>query len=43
MKWVGFLFIVVIGYMIAINNMGGAKKATQNYADIMRGIDKTKK
>jgi hypothetical protein len=35
MKWVIIIFVAVIGYMIATGNMGGAKKATQNYADVM--------
>jgi len=34
-KLVIFLFVAVIGYMIYTGNMGGAKKATQNYADVM--------
>ena len=36
-KWIVIIFIGVIIYMIATGNMGGAKKATQNYADVMRG------
>lgn len=36
-KWIGILFIVWIGYMIYTGNMGGAKKATQNYLDVKTG------
>jgi len=36
-KWIGILFVGAIAYMIYTGNMGGAKKATQNYADVMRG------
>ena len=37
MKW--FLIIISIGiaYMIYTGNMGGAKKATQNYVDVQTG------
>ena len=41
MKWVIIIFVSVIGYMIATGNMGGAKKATQNYADVMYGGQKS--
>jgi len=37
MKWIVILFVAGIVYMIATGNMGGAKNATQNYADVMRG------
>ncbi len=37
MKWFVIIFIGAITYMIVTGNMGGAKKATQNYADVMRG------
>ena len=40
MKWVIIIFVGVIGYMIATGNMGGAKNATQNYADVMYGGQK---
>jgi len=36
-KWIGIAFVVVIGIMIATGNMGGAKSATGNYVDKMRG------
>jgi hypothetical protein len=36
-KWIGIAFVVVIGIMIATGNMGGAKNATGNYVDKMRG------
>ena len=35
-KWMAIFFVGAIIYMIATGNMGGAKKATQNYADVMR-------
>ena len=35
-KWIAILFVGTIVYMVATGNMGGAKKATQNYADVMR-------
>ena len=35
MKWFIIIFVGVIIYMIATGNMGGAKKATQNYVDVM--------
>jgi hypothetical protein len=34
-KYVIIIFVAIIGYMIYAGNMGGAKKATQNYADVM--------
>jgi len=37
MKWIAIIFVGFIVYMIATGNMGGAKKATQNYADVMKG------
>ena len=36
-KWIAIAFVAAIGYMIATGNMGGAKKATQNYVDVQRG------
>ena len=36
LKWIGIAFVAVVLIMIATGNMGGAKKATQNYADVMR-------
>ena len=35
MKWIIGIFMVGIIYMIATGNMGGAKNATQNYANVM--------
>jgi hypothetical protein len=35
MKWVIIIFVGGLIYMIATGNMGGAKKATQNYVDTM--------
>ncbi len=37
LKWIGIIFVAILIYMIATGNMGGAKKATQNYSDVMRG------
>ena len=37
MKWVGLIFAVAIIWAIATGNMGGAKKATQNFADVRSG------
>ena len=37
MKWIGIIFVGALVYMIATGNMGGAKKATQNYSDVMHG------
>jgi len=36
-KWLAILFVAGIIYMVSTGNMGGAKSATQNYADVMRG------
>jgi len=36
-KWIAIAAVAGVIYMIATGNMGGAKKATQNYADVMRG------
>jgi len=37
LKWIAILFVGAVAYMIATGNMGGAKKATQNYNEVMRG------
>ncbi len=37
MKWVAIVFVGALIYMIVTGNMGGAKKATQNYSDVMHG------
>ena len=37
LKWIGIALIAGVIFMIATGNMGGAKKATQNYADVMTG------
>ena len=34
-KIILIVFAVIVGVMIYTGNMGGAKKATQNYADVM--------
>lgn len=34
MKWIFFILIAVVGFMIYSGNMGGARDATQNYVDI---------
>ncbi len=36
MKWFLVIFVAAIVFMIATGNMGGAKHATQNYAEVMR-------
>ena len=41
MKWFIIVFVSVIVYMIATGNMGGAKNATQNYANVMYGDHKS--
>jgi len=37
MKWIIIVVVSVIGYMIATQNMGEAKKATGNYLEVMHG------
>ena len=37
LKFIGLLFVAGVIYMIATGNMGGAKKATQNFADVRSG------
>jgi hypothetical protein len=37
LKFIGLLFVAGVIYMIATGNMGGAKKATQNYVDVRTG------
>ena len=37
-KWIAIIFVGGVIYMISTGNMGGAKKATTNYAEIMRGM-----
>ncbi len=32
-KWIAIIFVIAIIFAIATGNMGGARKATQNYAD----------
>ena len=39
LKWIIILFIGAVAYMIATGNMGGSKKATQNYVNKTRGIN----
>ena len=39
LKWILILFVGAVAYMIATGNMGGAKKATQNYVNKTRGIE----
>lgn len=36
-KWIAIIFVGAVVYMIATGNMGGAKKATENYSNVMRG------
>ncbi len=35
-KWIAIIFVGAIVFMIATGNMGGASKATKNYADVMK-------
>ncbi len=37
LKWGVILVVGIIVYMITIGDMGGAKKATNNYQKVMRG------
>ena len=39
-KWIAIIFVGAVVYMVVTGNMGGAKKATQNYADVVRGTTK---
>ncbi len=36
MKWIITILVVIIGYAIYTNNMGGARDAASNYNKIMR-------
>ncbi len=36
-KWIFIIIIAGVVYMVATGNMGGAKKATGNYLDVMYG------
>ncbi len=36
MKWVITILIVIVGYAIYTNNMGGARDAAGNYNKILR-------
>ncbi len=36
MKWVITILVVIVGYAIYTNNMGGARDAAGNYNKIMR-------
>jgi len=36
-KFIGIGIVVVIVLMIATGNMGGSRKATDNYGKVMRG------
>lgn len=40
MKWIILILILVVGYAIYTNNMGGARDAASNYNKIMRGGEK---
>ena len=37
LKWIGIIFIGSLIYMVVTGNMGGAKEATGNYNQVMRG------
>ncbi|MEA3352781.1 MAG: hypothetical protein U9Q33_03050 [Campylobacterota bacterium] len=34
LKWIAIIVIAAVIYMIVTGNMGGARKATQNYVDV---------
>jgi hypothetical protein len=36
MKWIITILVVIVGYAIYANNMGGARDAAANYNKIMR-------
>ena len=36
MKWVILILVIIVGYAIYTNNMGGARDAASNYNKIMR-------
>ncbi len=36
MKWIITILVVIVGYAIYTNNMGGARDAAGNYNKIMR-------
>ena len=36
MKWVNTILIIIVGYAIYTNNMGGARDAAGNYNKILR-------
>ena len=36
-KFIGIGIVLVIAIMIATGNMGGSRKATNNYGKVMRG------
>ncbi len=40
MKWIIIILVLVVGYAIYTNNMGGARDAAGNYNKIMRGGEK---
>ncbi len=37
MKWIITILVVIIGYAIYTNNMGGARDAASNYNKLLRG------
>jgi hypothetical protein len=43
MKWIIIILIIVVGYAIYTDNMGGARDAASNYNKIMRGGGEEKK
>ena len=40
MKWVIIILVLIVGYAIYSDNMGGARDAASNYNKIMRGGEK---
>ena len=43
MKWIIIILIIIVGYAIYTDNMGGARDAASNYNKIMRGTGEEKK
>jgi hypothetical protein len=40
MKWIIIILVLIVGYAIYSDNMGGARDAASNYNKIMRGGEK---
>ena len=37
MKWVILILVIIVGYAIYTDNMGGARDAASNYNKLLRG------